>query len=206
MPRLHHVPLRTVVSQTPSTRLATGGPTWKPSHPVPRGAIEPWFSLTPRGSAVDNRTVGAADEGVAATLETFGSVTGPSATFSGAGEAWPAVLGGQPVAPGTPGPTAEAEFLRHSHACVALDADGLGQGRQCLLLVAVRAVGPTERAAVQVFVGTEFVAEDQIHQEERIAVLVDIADNGRLRIDLRLRLVGGYDARLALLGVTGHRL
>ncbi len=211
MARLHHVPVHTVVAQRPSSGPVTGGPTWKASLPTPSRAVEPWFSLTPQVPSVDNRLGSSSDAGIAATLETFGSVTGPSvsghAVKSAAGsEAWPAVLGGLPVPPGTPAPAADTEFFRYSHARIALDADGLGRGRQCLLLVAVRAVGPGEQAGVQLFAGTECIGEDPVTGDDRIGALIDVPDHGALALDIRLRLVGAPAARLAILGVQGHLL
>ena len=207
MARLHPVRASTVLSQWPNDGPTTGGPTWKPSHPTPVGAVEPWFSLTPRVPALDNRLGTKSDTGVAATLETFGGVTGPSALVAGSGsEAWPAVLGGQAVPPGTPAPPSVAEFSRYSHARIALEAEGIPTGRECLLLVAVRALPPREVAAVQVFVGTDHIADDPVTAEDRLALLVDVPDGGRLALDVRLRLVGGPTERLAILGVAGHLL
>jgi len=205
MARLHHITVDTVVAQRPRTGPATLGPTWKPSHPTPLGAIDVWFSLTPSVPSVDNLTGLDSELGVAATLETFGGVTGPTAARPGS-EPFAAVLGGQAVAAATPAPATVDEFARHSHARLALAAQGLGAGRQCLIIAALRATGPTERAAVQLFAGTQFIGEDAVHGDERIAVLIDVPENGRLALDLRLRLVGGPATRVAILGVQGHRL
>lgn len=205
MARLHHVAAATVLAQWPADGPSTGGPTWKPSHPTPVGAVEPWFALTPRVPWVDNRLGTKSDAGVAATLETFGGVTGPSALVPGS-ESAPAVLGGQAVPPGTPSPPTVGEFSRYSHARIALDAEGIPTGHQCLLLVAVRALPPREVAAVQLFVGTDHIADDPITGEDRLALVVDVPDGGRLALDIRLRLVGGPTERLAILGVAGHLL
>ena len=205
MARLHHVRLQTVVAQRSTEAPATGGPSWKASHPIPHGAVEPWFQLTPRVPSIDTRVGRSGEVGVAAVLECFGAVTGPSAMLPGGTEA-SAVLGGQPAAPGTPAPAAAAEFGRHSHVKIAVDAEGLSSGRQCLLVIAVRGLGTSERAAVQIFAGTAFVGEDQVQGEDRLAVLLDVPDHGRLAIDLRLRLVGGLATRLAIHGVDAHLL
>ncbi len=164
------------------------------------------FVLTPRAPSVDSRVGGTGVE-LSATLATFGGMTGPEATAGlDANTDTPLlVLGGNPVVPGTPPGTA-VERARHCAVRLRLVAEGLARGRQCLLLAAMRALAPTEHR-VQVLLGHEVLAEDIISGEDRVAVLLDVPDDGRLQVELWLRLAS-HDphARLGLRGVQGQLL
>lgn len=185
---------------------ATDGATWKAVRPDGSGsAVAPWFSLTPRSPSVDSR-VGGSDVELSATMATFGGITGPRATagvVDGA-EPPPVVLGGNPVAPGTPaGPVAARP--RQCTVRLRIAAEGIDGDHQCLVLAAVCGLSPDCR--VQVLLGELALGEVTIGGEDRIAVLVDVPDDGRLVMELWLRLSSlDPDARLGVRGIEGHLL
>jgi len=185
---------------------AADGPTWKAVRPDGSGsAVAPWFSLTPRSPSVDSR-IGGSDVELSATMATFGGITGPRATaglVDGA-EPPPVVLGGSPVAPGTPaGPVAARP--RQCTVRLRLAAEGIAGDHQCLLLAAVSALSPDCR--VQVLLGELALGELTLAGEDRIAVLVEVPDDGRLVMELWLRLASlDPDARLGVRGMEGHLL
>lgn len=187
-----------------------GAPSWKPARPRTEGAgLRPWFDLTPRSPSIDSR-VGANDVELSATLATFGGVTepGPGATGPDDGaERPPVILGGNPVAPGTPAGPIEHRS-RQCTVRVRVSAEGLSRGRQCLLLAALAALGHPERPHyVQVLLGETVLGEDLITGDDRVGVLFDVPDDGRLALDLWLRLAASeVGARLGVWGVQGHLL
>lgn len=190
----------------PSPILA--GASWKPARPdAPDAALAPWFSLTPRSPSVDSR-VGDSDAELSATLATFGGVTGPRPREAGLPdgvETPPVVLGGNPVPPGTP-PGPVAHRTRQCTARLRIAAEGLGPARQCLVLAAVTALGGRDHR-VQLLLGESSLGEDRVAGEERLAVLLEVPDDGTLRVELWLRLASSdVDAQLGVRGVLGHLL
>lgn len=189
---------------------AADGPSWKAVRPEGAGsAVAPWFSLTPRSPSVDSR-VGGSDVELTATMATFGGITGPRSTIGLGGglvddaDAPPVVLGGNPVAPGTPaGPVAARP--RQCTVRLRIAAEGIAGDHQCLVLAAVCALSPDCR--VQVLLGELALGELTVAGEDRIAVLVDVPDDGRLVMELWLRLASrDPDARLGVRGMEGHLL
>jgi hypothetical protein len=185
---------------------ATDGPTWKAVRPDASGsAVAPWFSLTPRSPSVDSR-IGGSDVELSATLSTYGGVTGPRTTaglVDGA-EPPPVVLGGNPVAPGAP-PGPVAARSRQCAVRLRIATEGIAGEHQCLVLAAVCALCPDCR--VQVLLGEVALGELTLAGEDRVAVLVDVPDDGRLVMELWLRLCSlDPDARLGVRGIEGHLL
>lgn len=184
------------------------GSTWKVAHPDgPDAAVPAWFSLTPRSPSTDSR-VGNADEELSATMATFGGITGPRVApigHGGGAEPPPVILGGNPVAPGTPAGPRES-LMRQCTVRLRLAAEGLARGRQCLVLVAVRAMGVGEHR-VQLLLGETILAEDAVRGEDRLGMLLDVPDDGRLRLELWLRLCArDPGAQLGVRGIQGHLL
>lgn len=185
---------------------AADGPTWKAVRPDGTGqAVAPWFSLTPRSPSVDSR-IGGSDVELSATMATFGGLTGPRSTVGlvDGAEPPPVVLGGNPVAPGTPaGPVAARP--RQCTVRLRLAAEGIAGDHQCLLLAAVCALSPDCR--VQVLLGELALGELTVHGEDRLAILVEVPDDGRLVMELWLRLCSlDPEARLGVRGIEGHLL
>lgn len=186
----------------------TEGLSWKVSHPDgPDAALPAWFTLTPRSPTLDSR-VGGADVELTATLETFGGVTGPpvaSPKRTGGIEPPSVVLGGNPSPLGAP-PGSVRTRQGQCTARLRLLAEGLGRGRQCLILAAVAALGSGEHR-LQLVLGASVIAEDPILGEERIAVLFEVPTDGHLLLDLWLRLCSAdAGARLGVRGMQGHLL
>jgi len=185
---------------------AADGPTWKAVRPDgTAGAVPPWFSLTPRSPSVDSR-VGGSDVELSATMATFGGITGPRSTVGLLEDAEPppVVLGGNPVAPSTPaGPVAARQ--RQCTVRLRMAAEGIDGDHQCLLLVGVCALSPDCR--VQVLLGELGLGELTVVGEDRIAVFVEVPDDGRLVMELWLRLCSlDPEARLGVRGIEGHLL
>lgn len=185
---------------------AAEGASWKAARPDGTGeAVAPWFSLTPRSPSVDSR-IGGSDVELSATMATFGGITGPRSTAgleSGA-EPPPVVLGGNPVPPGTP-PGPVAARPRQCAVRLRLAAEGIAGDHQCLVLAAVCALSPDCR--VQVLLGELGLGELTVAGEDRIALLVDVPDDGRLVMELWLRLCSlDPEARLGVRGLEGHLL
>jgi hypothetical protein len=185
---------------------AADGPSWKVVRPEgPGSAVAPWFSLTPRSPSVDSR-VGGSDVEITATMATFGGITGPRSTVGlvDGAEAPPVVLGGNPVAPGTPaGPVAAR--TRQCTVRLRIAAEGVAGDHQCLVLAAVCALSPDCR--MQVLLGELALGELTVAGEDRLAVLVDVPDDGRLVMELWLRLSSrDPEARLGVRGIEGHLL
>lgn len=184
------------------------GFSWKVAHPDgPDAALPAWFSLTPRSPSIDSR-VGDSDIELTATMATFGGITGPGLAAAGHGsgaEPPPVTLGGNPLPPGAPAGPVGAR-ARQCTARLRLLAEGLRSDRQCLVLAAVSALGSGEHR-VQLLLGESVVAEDSIRGEDRIAVLLDVPADGRLLLDLWLRLCS-HDpgAQLGIRGFQGHLL
>jgi hypothetical protein len=201
--RLVHVGLGTLLAQRDEMRPPPDGGGIKASRPRQPTTVEAWFELSPRHPWVDTR-VREGIEGLAASLETFGGVTGPG--LAGDREADEVVLGGHFVAGGTLAPEDLSVFDRQCTARIAVAADGLSRPRECLVVVAVRGLGEQGRARVQTFVGRELVGEDFVYGEDRIAVLAEL--RGELAtFELRLRLAGpDHDSKLGIQGVQGHLL
>lgn len=179
---------------------------WKAVRPDGTGAaVSPWFSLTPRSPSVDSR-IGGSDVELTATLATFGGITGPRSVVGlvDGAEPPPVVLGGNPVAPGTPaGPVAARP--RQCTARLRMAVEGVDGDHQCLVLVAVCGLSPDCR--VQVLLGELALGELTVAGEDRIAILVEIPDDGRLVMELWLRLCSlDPDARLGVRGIEGHLL
>lgn len=185
---------------------AADGPTWKAVRPDGTGeAVAPWFSLSPRSPSVDSR-IGGSDVEISATMATFGGITGPRSTvglIDGA-EPPPVVLGGNPVAPGTPaGPIAARS--RQCSLRLRLAAEGIAGDHQCLVLTAVCGLSPDCR--VQVLLGELVLGELVIAGEDRIALLVEVPEDGHLVMELWLRLCSpDPEARLGVRGIEGHLL
>lgn len=185
---------------------ATDGPPWKAVRPEgSAAAVPPWFSLTPRSPSVDSR-IGGSDVELTATMATFGGITGPHATMgvTDGAEPPPVVLGGNPVAPGAPaGPVSMRP--RQCTVRLRLAAEGIEGDHQCLLLAAVCA--PTPDCRVQVLLGELALGEVTVATEDCIAVLVETPLDGRLVLELWLRLASASaDARLGVRGIVGHLL
>lgn len=182
-------------------------PAWRPSRPHPAAGVEPWLQLTPDAPTADTRVGPGVGPAVVATLETFGGITGPSVAATEGGDRPPVVLGGAPLPVGSPPPDTPGAFRRQCAIAVVLRADELPRGRQCLLVFAVRADGPSHRAIVQSFAGVVPIAEDLVEGEDRLAFAIDADDRGGLAIDLSLRLCGtDPGTRLGLRGVVGYLL
>ncbi|MCA9709182.1 MAG: hypothetical protein KDK70_25280 [Myxococcales bacterium] len=209
MARLHHVSREQLLALRPSLQgPRVGEASWKAAHPEgPDAALPAWFSLTPRSPSIDSR-VGGSDVELTATLETFGGVTGPRVAALeriGAAEPPAVVLGGNPVPPGTPAGPVEAR-TRQCTVRLRLLAEGVPRGRQCLVLLAVCALGSGEHR-VQLLLGEATLAEDVIHGEDRLAVLLDVPNDGHLQVDLWLRLCASdAGAQLGVRGAQGHLL
>jgi hypothetical protein len=185
---------------------AADGPSWKAVRPDGTGeAVAPWFSLTPRSPSVDSR-IGGSDVELSATMATFGGITGPRAAvgLEGGAEPPPVVLGGNPLAPGTPaGPVAARP--RQCTVRLRIAAEGIAGDHQCLVLAAVCALSPDCR--VQVLLGELVLGELTIVGEDRLASLVEVPDDGRLVLELWLRLCSlDPEARLGVRGIEGHLL
>jgi len=183
------------------------GTSWRAARPDPPAtAVQPWFSLTSRSPSIDSR-VGDHEVELSATLATFGGVTGPAseAGHPDAIETPPIVLGGNPVAPGSPaGPTTERS--RQCTACLRVAAEGIPRSRQCLVLAAVSALGSGDHH-VQSILGDAMLGEDLIVGDDRVALLFDLPNDGHFVLELWLRLASlDRDARLGLRGFQGHLL
>lgn len=185
----------------------SGEPSWKAARPeAGDAALSPWFSLTPRSPSFDSR-VGDSDAELSATMATFGGVTGPRgpAQQSEGTEPPPVVLGGNPVAPGTPA-GAVAARPRQCTVRLRIAAEGLGAGRQCLVLAAVTALAGRDHR-VQLILAETMLGEPPVHRDDRIAILFDVPDDGRLRVELWLRLASSdAAATLGVRGIQGHLL
>jgi hypothetical protein len=201
--RLIHVGYGVLLAQRDAMRPPPDGGGMKASRPRLPTAVEPWFELSPRHPLVDSR-VREGIEGVAASLETFGGVTGPNIVVDR--EIDEIVLGGHHVASGTLAPEDLSAFDRQCTARIAVAADGLARPRECLVVAAVRGLGAENRARVQTFVGRELVAEDFVYGDDRIAALVELRGDDVV-FELRLRLAGPeHDAKLSIRGVHGTLL
>ena len=198
------------MAQTSARMPKVGAPSWKPARPRAEGSgLRPWFDLTPRSPSIDSR-IGADDVELSATLATYGGVTEPGPGSAGpedGAERPPVILGGNPVAPGTPAGPIEHR-TRQCTVHVRVAAEGLSAGRQCLLMLAVAALGEPQRPHwVQVLLGETMLGEDHINADDRIGVLFDLPEDGRFALDLWLRLAANeVSARLGLWGVQGHLL
>jgi hypothetical protein len=201
--RLVHVGVGTLLAQRDAMRPPPEAGGIKASRPRHPSAVEPWFELSARHPWIDTR-VREGIEGVAASLETFGGMTGPG--IVGEREADEIVLGGHHVAAGTLAPEHLSAFDRQCTARLAVAADGLARPRECLVMIAVRGIGDQGRARVQTFVGRELVGEDFVYGEDRLAALVELRGD-HATFELRLRLAGpDRDSRLGIVGVHGHLL
>jgi hypothetical protein len=185
---------------------AADGPTWKAVRPEGSGeAVAPWFSLTPRSPSVDSR-IGGSDVELSATMATFGGITGPRTVVGlvDGAEPPPVVLGGNPVAPGTPAGLVAARS-RQCAIRLRLAAEGIAGDHQCLVLAAVCALSPDCR--VQVLLGELVLGELVLAGEDRLALLVEVPEDGHLVMELWLRLCSpDPDARLGVRGIEGHLL
>ena len=165
------------------------------------------FPLTPRSPSIDSR-VGDSDVELTATMATFGGITGPRvapARRTNGTEPPPVVLGGNPMPPGTP-PGPALERSRHCAVRLRLAAEGLGRGRQCLVLAAVSAVGTGDHR-VQILLGDTSVAEDPVGKNDRLVLLLEVPNDGRLLVELWLRLASlDIGAQLGIHGFQGHLL
>jgi hypothetical protein len=184
---------------------AADGPTWKAVRPDGAAdAVAPWFALTPRAPSIDS--VGGSDIELTATMATFGGITGPRSTvglLDGA-EPPPVVLGGNPVAPGTPAGPVGARS-RQCSVRLRVAAEGIVGDHQCLVLAAV--CGLSTDCRVQVLLGELALGELTVAAEDRIAILVDVPDDGQLLVELWLRLASlDPEARLGVRGIEGHLL
>lgn len=203
MARLIHIGAGILIAQRNAMRPPpdTGGA--KASRPRTPAPVEPWFELSPRHPLVDSR-VREGIEGVAASLETHGGITGPMVHADR--DADEVVLGGIHVASGTLAPEDLSVFDRQCTARIAVAAQGLARPRECLIIAAVRGLGPPRRARVQSFVGHELVGEDIVDGDDRIAALVELRGEDVV-FDLRLRLAGPErEARLGVRGVQAFLL
>jgi hypothetical protein len=185
---------------------AADGQSWKAVRPDATGdAVAPWFALTPRSPSIDSR-IGGSDIELTATMATFGGVTGPRSTIGlvDGPEPPPVVLGGNPVAPGTPaGPVAARP--RQCSMRLRIAAEGIVGDHQCLVLAAVCGLSPDCR--VQVLLGELALGELTVTSEDRVAILVEVPDDGRLVVELWLRLASlDPEARLGVRGIEGHLL
>jgi len=208
MAKLLHVTAEQLLTLRPAMRgPVTDGPAWKPARPEGAAeAVVPWFSLTPRSPSFDSR-IGGSDVELSATLATFGGVTGPRSATAGladGAEPPPVVLGGNPVAPGSP-PGPVAMRARQCTLRLRLSAQGLSPDRQCLVLAAVCGLHPGCR--VQVLLAEHALAELPVTSEDRLAIRLDVPPDGLLRVELWLRLAS-HDpaARLGVRGIVGHLL
>jgi hypothetical protein len=207
MPRPLHISREQLLAVRSSMRSpATDGPSWKVVRPDRSGdPVAPWFSLTPRAPSIDSH-IGGSDVELSATMATFGGITGPRSTVGLLDDAEPppVVLGGNPVAPGTPaGPVAARS--RQSALRLRVAAEGIVGDHQCLVLAAVCGLSPDCR--VQVLLGELALGELTVAGEDRIAILVDVPDDGQLLLELWLRLCSlDPDARLGVRGIEGHLL
>ena len=87
-----------------------------------------------------------------------------------------------------------------------LSAEGLAPGRQCLVLVAVATMGGRDHR-VQLMLGETMLGEDRVRGEDRLGVLLDVPDDGRLLLELWLRLASSdAEAHLGVRGIQGHLL
>lgn len=203
MASLVHVGVGVLLAQRDAMRPPPEGGGNKVSRPRIPTAVESWFDLSPRHPLVDSRVRGGI-EGVAASLETFGGVTGP--TLHVDRDADEVVLGGHHVARGTLAPEDLSLFDRQCTARVAVAAEGLDRPRECLVIVAVRGLGAQGLARVQTFVGRELVGEDLVYGEDRMAALVELRGDDVV-FELRLRLAGpDRDSKLGIRGVQGYLL
>jgi hypothetical protein len=143
-------------------------------------------------------------EGVAAILETFGGITGPTLAADGH-ERDVIVLGGNPVAGGTPAPDDLSAFERQCTARVCVAAQSLGRPRECIVVIGASARGPDRRTRVQAFVGRELVGEDVVYADDRVAVLFELMAD-EVVFELRLRLAGDRDCMLAITGAEAFLL
>jgi hypothetical protein len=144
--------------------------------------------------------------GLLATLETYGGVTGPSALGSDS-EGPTVVLGGATVVRGAPAPATFEGFSRDCAIVLTLRADGLGAGRQAMVVVGVTTPAPDRHAVVQSFAGLLPIAEDVVAGDDRIAFCIDGGDDGKLAIRLAVRLCdSGERVRLGVRGAVGYLL
>lgn len=183
---------------------AADGPTWKAVRPDGAGdGVAPWFALTPRSPSIDSA---GAEVELTATMATFGGITGPRSTVGlvDGAEPPPVVLGGNPVAPGTPaGPVAARS--RQCSLRLRVAAEGIVGDHQCLVLVAV--CGLSSDCRVQVLLGELALGELTVAAEDRVAIHVEVPDDGRLLVELWLRLASlDPEARLGVRGIEGHLL
>ena len=210
MARLVHIDAELVRSQRGWMRPpSTGEAAWRATRPRDPGGVEPWFALTPRSPGVDTRVGGSAGPGVAASLETFGGMTGPAfaAALGDGSGVDEVILGGNPVPLGTPAPEHPKAFDRYSCIRIAIYAEGVARGRQCLLVGSMRARGANDLAGIQTFVGRAPVSEDLLRGEERLALLIDVPEDETFILELRWRLCGSdLETTLGFRGVTGYLL
>lgn len=207
MARLIHVPASTVAAaksnlQAPSLPANR----FKVSRPGRPAVVEPWFELTPQLPWVDSR-VTAGSGGVVAWLEIYGGVTRPgtlsTSTEPRTDEA-EVVLAGNPVPRGTGAPDAVTGFGRSCSMRVAVLAQDVDPARQLLLIVPARGADPYERASYQTFLGLHPMTEDEVRGDDRIAVLLDVPADGKLDLEVWIRLCGtGPDDAIALAGAVG---
>ncbi len=183
------------------------GASWRAARPSgPDAALSAWFSLTPRNPCIDSR-IGGSDVELSATLATFGGITGPGTANATDGSPAPpsVILGGNAVAPGSPaGPVADR--TRQCAVRLRVAAEGLNAGRQCLVLATLCALGRGDHH-VQSLLGEVALFECPIAGQDRIAVLFDVPHDGRLLVELWLRLAAkDSSAQLGVHGIAGHLL
>ncbi len=189
----------------PTSSLSTAS--WKAARPRDPALVEPWFELSPRRPSIDTR-VSATTGGVAAILESYGGITGPGLAARGRDtDLEEIVLGGNPVPPGTPAPDHPHAYQRQCTIRIAVAAESLRRGQQCLLVASVRALDEFERSVVQTLVGRTLVSEDVVVGDDRLALLLDAPADGAFGCEIWLRLAGtGRDARLGFRGVQAFLL
>ncbi len=172
---------------------------WKVTRPRHVDGLGAWFELTPHAPFIDSR-VGTGAPGVAATLETFGGMTGPAVPEHAAED--DVILGGGVAAAGAAAPADVEELKRQSGLRVCVVADELPGDRQCLLLLAVRGY---DAPLVQIFLGRVGIEERPVHGDERLAMVLPAP--GELAVDVRVRLAGhAASSRLGVMGVQGFLL
>jgi hypothetical protein len=205
--RLIHLTRRDlVVAAAGFEPVPQASPEWKARRPRETSTLTPWFELTPTSPWIDSRVSERGAPGVAAALQTFGGLTGPDlrAELYDSARAAQVVLGGNPIAPGTPPPSEPHGFRRQCAVRLAVAADGIEGDRQCLVLVAVHGF---DGAIVQSFAGLHAIGEAAVFGEERVAVLVDVPESGELALDLWFRLCATRpSSRLGVQGIDGFLL
>ena len=184
---------RSTFEPSPALRPATGLARAQRTHT----AVAPWFDLTPRAPQVDTRVDGN-PVGVAATLETFGGVTGPGLPAPPE----PGVLvAGNPAAPGSEAQLSLGDLRRQCGLRLCLDAPSPDRAGACLILLRVTG---SDSAFVQLYLGAVPLAEHLVTRPTSLAVLVE--PEGPLTLDLRARLAGSARASLLIHGAQGFTL